>query len=536
MIHSALWMLMRLQVRAAFRRMRKLSKTWKGRFVLLIGFAMVALWLIGSFVGTRTANGVSANSLHSFGSLGLASLWFVSIIFSRPEGGVAFRPAEVEFLFPAPIPRRQLLFYRIICNSLLSLPTALIFSLFFSRNTPMWIGAFAGIWLAFQLISVSQMAWQLICGIAKQSIIARGRGLVLGLLAIAIAAAVIVGAQGSRLSVESLMNLAEHPVVRTALIPFQPYAATMAAADLPALASSAGIAFAINLAIVALILRLDGNFMEASLNASQRIAKHVANARRGVGTFAQGNKSLQGLRLPMLPRLHGAGPIAWHQLTGLLRSAGNMVLFLLIISVSMSWPMLMSSKSLSVERIMPIVVVISIVVLPQFVRYDFRAEVDRMPVLKSLPLNPLAVVLGELITPVLVVAFAQFGLLLILAFVGTTPSWVLVSIAAFVLPIDLITYEVENFLFLLFPFREHHTRQGIRAMARVAMTMMLKFLLLGISAGISAIVGGLVYVVSENRPAALSVAWILAITMAIAFLPAVVWAFKRFDPSSDRAG
>lgn len=535
MIHSALWMLMRLQVRAALRRMWQLTKTWKGRFILLVGFVMFGFWLLGSFVGTRTSGGITTSSLRGFGSLGLASLWFISLVFTRPEGGVVFRPAEVEFLFPAPISRRQLLLYRIICNSLISLPTAIIFSMFFARNTPMWLGAFLGIWLAFQLLSVSQMAWQLICGIAQQTFIARSRGLILTLLAIGIAVAAIFGLQGSRLSVESLKDLAETPVARVLLTPFQPYSATMAANGLGALAINGGIALAINLAIIALILRLDGNFMEASVNASQRLAQHMSKARRGVGTFSQGNKSLRGLQIPMLPRLGGAGPIAWHQFTGFLRSAGSMALLLTITSVSVSWPLLLSQKSLSIERALPVLVMLSIVVLPQFVRYDFRAEVDRMPVLKSLPLNPYAVVVGELITPILVVGCAQLGLLTVLFFIGSTPAWIIISIAAFVLPVDLITYEVENFLFLLIPFREQHSRQGITAIARVSLTMMLKFALMGVMAGLSAGIGGLVYYLTQNRFVALSIAWALAMLTSVAFLPAIVWAFKRFDPSSDRA-
>ena len=58
------------------------------------------------------------------------------------------------------------------------------------------------------------------------------------------------------------------------------------------------------------------------------------------------------------------------------------------------------------------------VFLTQRITFDFRGDLDHMDVLKSLPLRPIAVVLGELLTPVFVLTVLQ----LLIAVVATALS------------------------------------------------------------------------------------------------------------------
>ena len=56
--------------------------------------------------------------------------------------------------------------------------------------------------------------------------------------------------------------------------------------------------------------------------------------------------------------------------------------------------------------------------LPTAVRYDFRRDLDRMAMLKSLPISPAATVIGQTITPILIATVFQA---IVLAFAIVAP-------------------------------------------------------------------------------------------------------------------
>lgn len=106
------------------RTLRLLTKTWKGRFVLLGLLFGVAMWLLGTLFGTGSAGRFSPETVRTIGAMALATMLLSTLLFGGTEGGVAFSPSEVEFLFPAPVPRRHLLVYRIVVMLLISFPTS----------------------------------------------------------------------------------------------------------------------------------------------------------------------------------------------------------------------------------------------------------------------------------------------------------------------------------------------------------------------------------------------------------------------------
>ena len=99
LMHKSLWLLIRLSVGARLRSLGKLTKSWKGRFVLLCIVGVIGLWLVGTLIGTG-AGRFSPDTIRSLGALSLAVMLFATVVFGGNEGGVAFSPAEVEFLFP----------------------------------------------------------------------------------------------------------------------------------------------------------------------------------------------------------------------------------------------------------------------------------------------------------------------------------------------------------------------------------------------------------------------------------------------------
>lgn len=530
LMHSSLWLLIRLSLRARGRRLRRLLGTWKGRFVLLGVVGMFCMWLFGTMVGS--SGPMQPETIRNSGAMVLASMLLMNVLLGSSEG-VAFRPAEVEFLFPAPIPRRQLLLFRIVSIGLVTLPSAFFLSIAFHRRVPMFLALFAGAWLSFMCLALSVIVWQLLGSILGQAMAARGRKGVLFLLVGIVIAAIATGAMQLELSLTTATDFAASSLGQKVLSPFRPFSSVLASTTYPELGRWAGVSFAIIVGLSLLILRLDLNHTEASLAASQRIAKRMTDARSGRLAFNQGNSFLKRFSVPKLPRLFGAGPIAWHQLTALLRSAGSLTMFVVIIGGAISAPMLMS-QSVEAKQLVVTMAMMTVFLLPQFIQYDFRSELDRMTVLKALPLNPIAICFGELMAPLLATLIVQVIMLCLVLTVGGADSKLTLTIAAFVLPVDFLVYAVENFVFLLFPFRMGPGQeQGLQNMVRVMGTMVLKFLLIGLFAGTAGGLGGLCYYLTKNEVPAIGVAWIITVISCTTLLPALAWAFRRFDPASD---
>ena len=91
--------------------------------------------------------------------------------------------------------------------------------------------------------------------------------------------------------------------------------------------------------------------------------------------------------------------------------------------------------------------------LAMMLPYGFRADLDRMDTLRSIPIRPVAVAAGELGAPVLILTFIELILLLILAAAQGVPWWWYPLIVAFIPLLNLVLLEVENFVFLLYPLR-----------------------------------------------------------------------------------
>ena len=83
--------------------------------------------------------------------LALAALFPILIAWALPDqqGGLVFSEAEIQFLFPAPVSRRQLLIYKILRQQPPILISALAMSLFGFGSS-----RFVGLWLAFVTLSI----------------------------------------------------------------------------------------------------------------------------------------------------------------------------------------------------------------------------------------------------------------------------------------------------------------------------------------------------------------------------------------------
>jgi hypothetical protein len=99
----------------------------------------------------------------------------------------------------------------------------------------------------------------------------------------------------------------------------------------------------------------------------------------------------------------------------------------------------------------------------------------------------------------------------------------------------MVVFGLENLVFLLCPHRIlAGSNMGPLALGRHMLLMFLKVMLLLIVAAMAAGVGGVAYRLCDSSRIAFWIGtWLAAVLLAIGLVPAVSWAYRRYDPSTD---
>jgi hypothetical protein len=388
---------------------------------------------------------------------------------------IEFTRSEVQFLFQAPVTRRQLLHYKLLRGQLGSLLSSAVATIFLrpSSFAAAWM-FFLGLWILFAILRLHFMGVVL----RRQSLAQHGRiGVAqnwLPLLIVGSAALVLIGtvaADWPRLSAMSspgdvfteLRALGSSGLARWVLWPF---AALVA---LP-LSSSAGSFFRILPVVLLLaaanylwVLRGDASFEEASAAD----AEHRA-ARRAAPRPVRRNVKVTPFSLALDGRPETA--ILWKNLVLLgryasLRTLIRFVPVVVAIAIVLSRAPDGGGMRALVGTISLSAVAMAILIGPQLMRNDFRQDLAALAVLKTWPVRGAALVRGELLAPALGLSVLTWLLILIAALfidrdsisssvltIGprTVPQF---AVAAAVVAPGLITVQLvlQNALAIVFP-------------------------------------------------------------------------------------
>src|SRR6266576_6076695 len=103
----ALWFLLRLRFTAWGRRIARGLRGIKGIILVAFGLIMLAVLAISAIKQPR--HGIDAEALRLYGTGALLAYCVMVVLTSAGEPAVTFTAAEVDFLFPGPFSRRELL-------------------------------------------------------------------------------------------------------------------------------------------------------------------------------------------------------------------------------------------------------------------------------------------------------------------------------------------------------------------------------------------------------------------------------------------
>ncbi|MGI9471119.1 MAG: hypothetical protein ACR2NZ_06290, partial [Rubripirellula sp.] len=171
---------------------------------------------------------------------------------------------------------------------------------------------------------------------------------------------------------------------------------------------------------------------------------------------------------------------------------------------------------------------------PPALRIDFRRDLKRMLLLRSLPINPFSMVVGQLALPILITWSFQWITIAIAAAV-TQPGWGQFTLwTGMLAALAVLTFAGENALFLAYP---HHERsEGVAMMIRAKLTFLGKGSVIALALGMLVAWATVCrWYLPESYVATVFVVGAIASTwgLAIIGIAAATSCWRRFDFACD---
>src|SRR5688500_16266597 len=174
----ALLKLMRLQARALVRRVVRGMGTFRGAAFFALGLAVIFLW-IAPAVWTARFQRVQPVYVRAVVPLILLAVVLLSALSGAGDKAIAFTPGEVDFLFPGPFRRRDLLFYKLAKSTFAAVFSALILSVALLRNATLWVACFLGCLLGLLFVQFFSTFLVLLGQAVSERAYTRGRRVML---------------------------------------------------------------------------------------------------------------------------------------------------------------------------------------------------------------------------------------------------------------------------------------------------------------------------------------------------------------------
>lgn len=507
-------------------------RTIKGAFLIIFGVAMIVLWLLPSIMGGNGQQAANPETIRTVAPVALLGICLMNVIASGGEKAITFSPAEVDFLFPAPFTRRQLLAFK-IGKSLAGITfSSLLMSAAFLRHAGGWGQAVLAAFLTLIFMQLFSMSVALLAQSAGERAYTLGRKIILGAIALAIAIPVVpaILRGGQRSFVEVATTLRQSTIGSVVLAPLEAFGRIFTATQwFPDVLMYVGIALAINAALLWLVLRLDADYLEAS--AAKSTALHDRVQRMREGGFMTSGKIKARSSLPMLPHWFGAGPIIWRQVTSVMRSSRGMLLMLAILGVAVG-PLLMSTGTEGSSGTIGLLAWTTIMGVG-WLRFDFRGDLARMDHLKSLPTAKWAVAAGQIATPTVILTLVHLMILGgVMITLRQTPTALLLAVGLS-FPFNVLLVGIENVLFLYYPVRVAVGAGDFQGFGRQMLALMAKMILMLVAGGLAALAGLLAHTITQSWLATGVAAGLVLSIIAAAVVLWVGAAFGRFDVAGD---
>ena len=555
----------------ANRLRQQVARAKSPRYLAAVVMGMLYIWW-ALFRNARLGGGPLAKLVETDIAVPIASAilllsaarWWV---FGGERSALAFTPAEVQFLFPAPVSRRQLVHAKLVRMQLAILLNTCIFSVLLRGGGGSLEGWQRGLslWMLFSTLALHRLGASIVHANAMEHVGKARRRLVLPLLVFgAVLVAVIYGIvtdwptlrlasiAGIKAVLLAVTDALRAPVPAAALWPvravLEPVFLGVGAKWLAAMPWAAAI-----LALHYLwVVRLDKAFEEAALEATQ----HRAERLRRVRSSQMGNSRSRKGKLAKVPSLALTGrpemAIAWKNVVAALRGgAWRTQLLTFTIGLAVLAAVTRSASDRAGDVFMGVTFGWGAMLLfigPLWMRFDLRLDLPRLAMLKTMPLPGWRIVAAEIAAVTALHSVTVWSLMVVplmmflqepalLAESGATIP-IIVSVAVGVPVFNALMFTIQNGTALLFPawVRMGTEARGFETMGQNLLTTGATTLVAAVALVFPVGLGGLIlWITNDWGGWSVLVATIMASAVVVAELwPLLLWlggVFEKIDVS-----
>jgi ABC-2 type transport system permease protein len=412
------------RVRAQLRRIRQ------PRYLVATVLGLLYWgWYLGHVLGGvgTGRRGLPAAWLPSveLGLAGLAlALTALTWIFGGDRGALTFTEAEIQFLFPAPLSRRQLIHYKLLRSLALGLLGSAFTTLVFGRTLGGPPVLFAlGSWLALATFSFHGLAASFTrAGLARHGLAGLRRGLLAATLVVA--ALALLAWAGRQVDLPALGDdprawlAALAPAIDGSplgwlLWPVRAPIRLALARDLQGFLLALPGALLVLGLHYAWVMAAVFQFEDGAVAEAQRRARLVEAARAG---GARGLVRAKGKRRPpfrLAPRGRPEVAFLWKGLIAGGRTVGLRGLLVIMVvlpgSMALALGRFAGSGALALASSLAALLWVMVLLLgPTLARADLRTDLPNLEALRTLPLTGAQVVRGELLAPLVTLTALQW--------------------------------------------------------------------------------------------------------------------------------
>lgn len=456
---SSLLRLLAMRMRGGIRlRLTQLASLRGVMFVLVLGGIAWLLIATGQLVpNAQTLGGANLDSpamrvqIDTYMPLALLAMTLLTVLISTGPS-FHFSPTEINLLFVGPFSRRDLILYKFIAYATGAALSAALIAPFAQSHTGSALSAFIASFLTLVFVQLNSaaagMAWQAFEG----NRLARLKWPVTAVVCtIALVATIHAWAAHDR-SVFDLLSDVRHSWIGTViLLPYIVFSElVLTRADFSQLAFWAAMASVINIALLWAVIRLDRHTSERSLREHARLSDRWERMKQGGSFWATERSEIPSLR--HAPTLGGLGPMVWRQGIKAVRNSSKLITVFLVGAACAGPLSSMAGIPLTGDRAMVTIFFFFGYILPRTLICDFRGDLSRMEIYKTLPIAPWRICMGQLVVQVfLAYVIALTMLVSVFFFEERLVAPFALALAAFALPLTLLIYALENTIFLLFP-------------------------------------------------------------------------------------
>ncbi|MEN9816340.1 MAG: hypothetical protein RLZ32_220 [Gemmatimonadota bacterium] len=552
---------------AANRLRRQVARLREPRYLAAVVIGALYLWwaLIRNVAMQDGGLLDSADTGRVLAAVGTLVLYLVAArwwLFGTDKGTLAFTPAEVQFLFPAPVSRRALIHAKLLRLQLVIFFNTVIFSILLRGGAGTGAGWRRGLalWMLFSALALHRLGVAIVrAGLLEQGAEGRRRSrgavAVFSVATLSLATALLWHGSALRTAVtaspldlpEVLTTALTHPLAAVPLWPVRALLAPVVATDLGSWLVALPGALAVLAAHYLWILRLDARFEEAAIEASQHRAAVLQQLRAGQLRLPR----LGARKVARVPRLGVRGlpemAIVWKNVAAAFRGGAFKVQLLFQVGSLALFAVLASRSGGRGDQVLIAVTIgwgaMLLFTGPLWMRFDLRQDLPRLAILKAWPLPGWRVVAAEIAGVTLLQSVVVCSLLVVPVVQGlldpalaervkaTVPM--LLAVVVLVVPVNALLFAIQNGVALLFPawVRLGSNERGFEAMGQGILTAGASFLVLAVALVFPAGAAGITYLLAGAlgawRPVAAAVA--AAVVLLLQLAPAVAALGTQFE-------